>query len=182
MGGKVAMLFALTHPEYIASLSIIDIAPKAYTANEIGSGRAAEHRLILQTLTALNLDEITSRTQAENFFESRISHAPTRQFLLKNLKRTQSGFEWGINLGLLAQSLPQIMEAIQPPLESKPPQFPTLFVRGANSDYILDSDIPAISTLFPTAQYCTIPKAGHWIHAEQPALFISTLINFVKSV
>ena len=56
---------------------------------------------------------------------------------------------------------------------------PALFVRGANSDYIRDTDWPLIQKLFPQAELRTIPNAGHWVHAEQPAAMLAVLQAFL---
>ena len=50
-----------------------------------------------------------------------------------------------------------------------------LFVRGAQSDYVLPEDETVIRALFPHARFVTIEGAGHWLHAEQPARFLAAL-------
>ena len=55
MGGKTAMNFALKHSEYVSNLIIIDIATKYYPIH---------HDKILEALTSLDLDEISTRKEA----------------------------------------------------------------------------------------------------------------------
>jgi pimeloyl-ACP methyl ester carboxylesterase len=43
------------------------------------------------------------------------------------------------------------------------------------SRYILDQDIPDIRNIYPEADIIDIPGAGHWLHAEQPALFLAAV-------
>ena len=57
--------------------------------------------------------------------------------------------------------------------------FPVLFIKGGNSDYILDEDKKAIQQIFPYAKIETIPNAGHWLHAEQPELFLQKIEDFI---
>jgi len=57
---------------------------------------------------------------------------------------------------------------------------PTLFLRGANSNYISETDIADIRHHFPNAQVITIPNAGHWLHAENPTTFYEETISFLK--
>ena len=57
---------------------------------------------------------------------------------------------------------------------------PTLFVRGGNSNYILDSDLDQIKDYFPKAVFNTIAKVGHWLHAEKPQEFFELTRNFLK--
>jgi pimeloyl-ACP methyl ester carboxylesterase len=56
---------------------------------------------------------------------------------------------------------------------------PTLFLKGAKSDYILSSDEPIIHQYFPKAKIVSIKNAGHWVHAENPTDFISETSNFL---
>ena len=57
---------------------------------------------------------------------------------------------------------------------------PTLFVRGENSRYILDEDIPHIKDLFPNSSLVTIKNAGHWVHADAPEAFAKTVLAFLN--
>lgn len=42
-------------------------------------------------------------------------------------------------------------------------------------------DYPEIQRLFPSADIQYIPDASHWIHADKPLEFISSIITFVQS-
>lgn len=42
-------------------------------------------------------------------------------------------------------------------------------------------DYPEIQRLFPYADIQYIPDASHWIHADKPLEFISSIITFVQS-
>ena len=59
--------------------------------------------------------------------------------------------------------------------------FPALFVSGEKSDYIRAEDHQMIRSVFPSAQVVTIPSAGHWLHAEQPALLVKNIRYFLDS-
>ena len=56
MGGKTAMLFAVTYPEYVKKLIVADIAPKYY---------APHHDTILQALNAVDFSKITLRSEID---------------------------------------------------------------------------------------------------------------------
>ncbi len=57
---------------------------------------------------------------------------------------------------------------------------PTLFIRGGNSKYILDTDLPEIKKHFPNIELATIPNVGHWLHAENPKQFFEETARFLK--
>ena len=64
----------------------------------------------------------------------------------------------------------------------KPFTKPTLIVRGARSDYVLDSDVVALASLFPkTEKPITVANAGHWVHADAPTEFRDIVANFVDA-
>lgn len=77
MGGKTAMLFSVLNPDRVSKLIIADIAPKPYKPH---------HQEILEALNSLKLDEIKSRTEAEDQFSNKIQDLGTRQFLLKSFE------------------------------------------------------------------------------------------------
>ena len=55
-----------------------------------------------------------------------------------------------------------------------------LFIRGQNSNYILDEDSTIIEQKFPGSQLETIEHAGHWVHAERPDEFLRVLNKFLQ--
>ena len=56
---------------------------------------------------------------------------------------------------------------------------PTLFLGGANSNYILPEDEMLIKERFPNAEIKKIANAGHWIHAENPKDFTTEILEFL---
>lgn len=168
MGGKVAMQFALEHPDMVSQLIVVDIAP----------GQAADnHSGIFEALLGLDLSRIQTRQEAEAFLATRIPEAGVRQFLLKNITRHTDGtFAWKMNLPVLWREYPQILAAVG---GGESFDKPTLFVRGSRSDYIKDSDFALIKSLFPQAELVSIEGAGHWVHADQPAELLQVIRRFI---
>ena len=169
MGGKTAMKFAIKFPEKIKNLMIVDIAPKAYPPH---------HQVILDALFEVHNSEINARKEAEEIMGKHIQELGVKQFLLKNLERKDDNtFGWRINLEGIASKI----ENVGTPLDSteKYNGF-TLFVRGNESNYILDEDKANLKYHFPNSKLLTIKNAGHWVHAEQPQIFINTIKEFLK--
>ena len=169
MGGKTAMKLALQYPDMVDKLIVVDIAPKVYPGN---------HQFIFDALFDVDLDRIDSRADAD---EQLIKHIPDfgiRQFLLKNLTRTREGsYRWKMNLPVIYEHYREILAATS---GEDPFEGPALFIRAANSPYILDEDLPMIRQLFPQARIETIADAGHWVHADQPEKLFQLVINFLK--
>lgn len=168
MGGKVAMRFAQLHPELLHKLIIADMAPREYPP------RYAE---ILAAMHALDLGRFQQRSEVETALLAAVPDKNIRQFLLKNLGRDETGkLRWKPNVAALRANYHHIRCAL--PL-SPPFGGPTLFIRGGQSDYITDSDVPLIRQIFPAATLETIAAAGHWVHAEAPGEFIQITTNFL---
>lgn len=168
MGGKAAMQFALSFPERADRLIVVDIAPRAYPRL---------HDEVLDAMMPLNLSELASRQQVDDQLAKKIPDFPLRQFLLKNLARDDAGkFFWKANLQAINSSYAEIARAIK---EAQPFVKPTLFVTSNRSGYVLNSDIPAIKSLFPNSQIVGV-NAGHWIHAEEPTRFAEVVANFLR--
>ena len=170
MGGKVAMRFALDHPDRLAHLLVLDIAPRFSDMQHQDD--------ILAGLHAVPLATLKSRQQADEAMAAHIPQVGVRQFLLKNLyRRDDNSFAWRINLETLAASMAAVGEettAAQPFLK------PTLFVRGGKSNYITaDDKLHGIPALFPNSQVETVVDAGHWLHAEKPEEVFQLVKAFV---
>jgi esterase len=166
MGGKVAMLFAQKHENYLEKLIVVDIGIKEYPMH---------HEHILGGMHALDLTKIKQRSEAELILKQHIDSDGVRQFLLKNLYWKEKGqLAWRMNVNVLEREMPNILSA----LTEKEVMLPTLFIRGELSNYILDEDFEMIQESFPDSDIITIHGAGHWVHAEAPEEFIDAVLSF----
>jgi pimeloyl-ACP methyl ester carboxylesterase len=172
MGGKVAMRFALDHPERLGKLIVVDIAPRHSDM---------EHQdEIVEGLNAVDFSTIQDRQQADSALARHISSVGVRQFLLKNLyRREDNSFAWRQNLAALTAQMPAIGAEIT---GQHPFLKPALFVRGGKSDYISTEDkLYGIPALFPNSQVETVVDAGHWLHAEKPDEIFALVEAFMNS-
>lgn len=167
MGGKTVMNFAIKYPERVEKLIVADIAPRYYPIH---------HQSILEGLNALNLKEIKSRKEADDQLAKYISELGIRQFLLKSLTRASDGFTWKINLPVIAKNIENVGEALP---EGEKYEGPTLFLAGANSNYIQQKDIADMERFFPNYELVFIADAGHWLHAEQPHAVVEEMRRFL---
>ncbi len=168
MGGKTAMTFAVEYPHLLHKLIVVDIAPKKY---------APHHDQIIDALYSLDLSSIFSRREADEVMKQSIENDGTRLFLLKNLNREkEGGYSWKMNLDMLSREIETVIDTTEIPF---PIATETLFVRGGESGYILDSDFDTIGQLFPNSEIETVEDAGHWVHAEKPAELLSLIQDFV---
>lgn len=181
MGGKVAMRLALEYPEMVKYLIIIDIAPKNYGSFSNFGEQTNNHPEILKAMLELDLSQAKTRKELDLLWKEKFASKQLRQFLLKNVQRNDDGdFYWQLNVPVLEKELPEIMDGFSNLTDIKPYRNSSvLLIRGEKSTYFRDEDNMALNKFFPSSQIVTIPNAGHWVHAEQPDLFIKTVLYFL---
>ena len=170
MGGKTAMEFAVNHSGNLQKLVVVDIAPVKYEVH---------HYDIIDALESLDLSTIDGRKEADEQLSLKIKETGIRQFLLKNLYWKSKGeLAWRFNLAVLKKEILPISEWNIPngKFEDK-----VLFVKGANSNYILPQYAVEIESRFPDYQLEEIANAGHWVHAEAPKQFSEVVLAFLKN-
>ena len=169
MGGKTAMKIALEYPMRIKKLIVADIAPRKYSII---------HNHIIEALLSINTNTLKTREQADIKLSQTIKSSLLRKFLLKNLYRDEyNKFKWRINLDAICGNLDSLGAQIT---SGQRYNGDTLFVKGELSDYIAEEDEAEIISLFPNSTIKSIPRATHWLHAENPEDFIKEIKGFLK--
>lgn len=163
MGGKAAMVLALAHPEMVNRLIVADIAPVAYGHSQIHVANA---------MLGVDLDRVERRMDAVDQLTG-IDDA-LKPFLLQSLDMNAK--IWRLNLDVLHREMDRIIGF--PDIGG---QFDgdTLFLTGANSDYVRREHRAKIAGLFPKARFVAIKGAGHWLHAEKPREFETAVRGFL---
>lgn len=183
MGGKVAIAFAADYPERILSLSVADIAPRNYLETPASAIQYDFHKRILNTLSDLKLSAYKSRKEVDQDLKKTIPEQMVRQFILKNLHRSKSAFEWKINVPVLKAHLDHIISGVDyKEYDDRIPilLYPVLFIKGELSGYIQNDDEKIIKIMYPEATIVTIKEASHFLHAEKPVEFTLILQQFLK--
>ena len=101
MGGKVAMVLALRHPERVERLCVVDVAPVDY-------GSAGEFGGYIKAMRGLDLDALESRSQASDALTEAVPSETVRGFLLQNLRREGDDWRWQPNLEVLGEELAEV--------------------------------------------------------------------------
>ncbi|KAB2541737.1 esterase [Salipiger aestuarii] len=158
MGGKAAMVLALTRPELVNRLIVADVAPVAY-------GHTQMHNI--DAMRGVDLSRVQRRSDAAEQLEAVLPDAGLRAFFLQSLD--VGARRWKLNLDLLATEMPKILDF--PDLTGAAFDGPVLFLSGGASDYVQPEHRPRIKALFPKARFAGIPETGHWLHAEKPRDF-----------
>jgi pimeloyl-ACP methyl ester carboxylesterase len=189
MGGKVAMQLALRRPELLRALVVVDIAPVEYPQSggrtDDPDEEASPFAAYIDAMRALDLGKLTTRDDAEEALRAAVPSRMVRSFLLQSLVReglgADGGWRWRLNLELLDRDLGELRGFPVPPPGASF-DGPVLWIAGANSTYVLPEDRPHMDALFPGTRLVRVKNAGHWVHSEQPEVFLETLRRFLTAV
>jgi pimeloyl-ACP methyl ester carboxylesterase len=163
MGGKAAMLLALTHPQKVNKLIVADIAPVSYDRTQSDK---------IAVMRGVDFARVSSRADAAAQMQG--LEPGLADFFLQSIDLKER--KWRLNLDALADNMPAIMAF---PDVDGVFEGPVLFLTGAQSDYVLPEHRQRIKALFPNAVFAKIPGAGHWLHAEKPREFEAAVRTFL---
>lgn len=171
MGGKVVMHLAKTYPERALGIVVADIAPVHYPQSR--------HDHVLEGLDAVlnSPTPVKSRKDADNILAEYVPELGTRQFLLKSFATSHGKPRWKFHLEALRKNYTTISDWPDP---TSVYSGPVLFIKGADSSYMLEEYKPATKAQFPEAILRVITDTGHWLHAEKPALFNKLITDYLK--
>jgi esterase len=167
MGGKAAMMLALSHPQKVRKLVVADIAPVGYGHSQMP---------MIEAMRAIDLSEVKTRGDADRQLQSHVEDPGVRAFLLQSLDVKEQ--RWRLNLDALAAEMDDIIGF--PQVDSRF-EGPVLFLSGGDSDYVRRDHRDQIRDLFPKAVFAKIPCAGHWLHADKPREFEASVDAFLKA-
>jgi esterase len=168
MGGKTVMRLLQEYSGFSKAI-IVDIAPVKYSTH---------HEDVLNALKYVKFDGLISRGDLDAVLETYVSSIATRQLLMKNIARNETGvFKWKCNHLAIVNYYAEIMDLshLNTVIDTK-----TLFIRGGQSDYINSDYLSHITALFSDVKINTIEKAGHWVQVQAPELFIQECLGFFK--
>ena len=171
MGGKTAMLFAIKFPSLVEKMVVLDIAPVSYSHSYNG---------FLDTLMAIDLQQIKSRSEADKLAQNGIPDTATRLFLMQSLAKEDDEYVWRLNLPVLKQYMAQITGFPIEDIEGLEYARKCLFLYGENSDYVQPKYYEIIRKHFPDCEIEGLPDAGHWLHVDQGGQMIVSLQKFLK--
>ncbi|MDP3893820.1 alpha/beta fold hydrolase [Nocardioides sp.] len=173
MGGKAAMALALRHPTLVERLAVVDVSPVSYA-------HGSEFVGFVEAMRAIDLTTLESRADADARLAPAVENSTVRGFLLQNLRRDGDGWRWQVNLEGIRDGLTQVGGWPAADLADVAPyDGPVLWVAGERSDYVADDYSEAMERWFPRARRVTVKGAGHWVHSEQPDVFVAILHRFL---
>lgn len=174
MGGRAALYFAVHHPERVASLTLESASP-GITDPEERRARAAEDDRRADALLSGGIESFVEHWYTLPLFRSLENHPEVRAQIIARRKANHPAW--------VAQVVRDLSPGRQPAVWDQLPrlEMPVLLLVGA-----LDEKYVAVNqqmaARLPSARLEIVPGAGHTVHLEQPAQFISSLRGFLALV
>ena len=165
--------------ELVERLCVVDISPVDYEARGEFAG-------YIEAMQALDLSTLEHRRDADAALTQAVPSPPCAASCCRTCGAPDAGhgggWAWQPNLDLLGRDLPALGGWPEEALTGHPP-YPgrTLWVAGENSSYIEPHYAAEMERWFPRYRKVTIRGAGHWVHSEQPEVFLEVLRRFLAA-
>jgi esterase len=178
MGGRTALHFASQYPERVTRLVIEDIGPSMYPTGA---------SLVIRLLDAIPVP-FANKREAKNWFDTRFfelfqDQRQTRleglaAYLYANLtENDKKEAVWRFYEPGIRESIDQ-GRASERWDEVETLSVPTLVVRGEYSNDLPLEVYERMLSSNPMIEGIQIKGAGHWVHSDQPDVFIDALRRF----
>ena len=171
-GGTLAMQFALTHPDRVQALILVD--PAVYTkggpgwVSLIGNTPEMQHLgpLIVRSIRTSGIQLLTTAWHDPSKITPAIMAGYTQPLSVDNWDRAL----WDFNLAAHDTGLTQHLQDFK---------LPILVITGADDRVVPTAQSVKLASILPGAKLVVIPNAGHVPHEEQPAAFMQAVENFL---
>jgi esterase len=178
MGGMNAIRYAARHPERLAAVVIVDVAPETMRAGQIEMEQFRR-----ETETLVRFEDFLDR--ATKFMPHR---APEhlRYSLTHSLRRTDDGWTWKQDHRRRPQpggtdevdaARARAAEALWTDVRAI--RAPALLLRGADSKILAQDVAEQTVAAMADARLVVIPRATHNVHSDNPASFATSLDAFL---
>ena len=174
MGAINGLAFAVTYPERLSALVMIDAGPEV---RRPGSRRIRD--FVNGGAEPESLDEIIARALA---FNPRRDPTILRRSLMHNLRPQADGsWSWKYDrrrFQRLDRDL-HLSERRKLVDDLAKVTCPALVVRGADSDVFHEEDAARLAAGFPDGRHIIIPQAGHTVQGDNPKDLVAALRDFL---
>jgi esterase len=178
---KDATLFP-TLSKYLKAALIVDICP---TVRPVSAFNSIEE--IFEGMKEVDFDKHPTFKEADRALRKFISDPANRSFALTNFVPEgpkEKVARWKCNFPVLYdETISRRLFFEQSPVvhdveKGDKIEVPTMFVFGEDSPYNSDEGRSQIPHLFSKSEQIAIPKAGHYVHVQQPVEFSKVVGDF----
>ena len=176
MGGQNAMRLALSHPERVERLVLVDIGPEVSK-----DGASVIRRFVTETREFDDIDHFVARVQQYDPYRSREHIERTVRYNL--LQRADGKFiskhDHGPRLKATGDHRRAGDRFTLDDVRDLP--MPLLIIRGADSAVFTADAADRFVDAVPDGRLVTVPKAGHNVHGQNTPAFLDALLPFLTA-
>jgi epoxide hydrolase 4 len=178
-GGVVAWHFALTHPEYLEKLVIINAPHPAIMNRELQQN--PKQREASQYMIRFRSPEAEQQLTANNYaaLQNTVLNAGLERGYLTQEDQAAYLEAWS-QPGAITGGLNYYRAMDQVAHSSDVVQTPTLVIWGEQDQYLLTGNLDGLQTVVPNLTVKRVPEASHWVVHEQPELVNSAIREFIE--
>ncbi len=172
MGGRLALSYAVAHPDRVSALVLESASPGLATEEERASRRASDEALA-RRLEGEGMEAFVDFWESLPLFESRGA-------LPAEVRARQRALRLGNDPASLAMALRGLGTGALPSFWDRLPELevPVLLLVGA-LDRKFVGIARAMAGLLPDAEVVVVPEAGHTVHLERPGAWVEAVVGFL---
>ncbi|HQU08556.1 MAG TPA: 2-succinyl-6-hydroxy-2,4-cyclohexadiene-1-carboxylate synthase [Opitutales bacterium] len=176
LGGRIALQYAINHPQQIAQLVLISASP-GIRGEEARVQRRNEDEVLAQFLMTHGMDEFVRLWENRPIIASQRKHIPAATFAHMRIRRLEN------KPRALAHALSCFSPGLWPECWGRAAylKMPVLIVTG-EEDTVYSHNAEEMCRRIPQSKHLTIPKAGHAVHLENTTAFVAALEPEVNAV
>ncbi len=176
MGGQNAMRLALSHPERVTKLVLVDIGPEVSAL-----GAKTIRRFVTETREFDDIDHFVARVQEYDPYRTREHIERTVKY---NLVRRADGkfiskHDHGPRLAATGEHRERGDRFTLDDVRGLP--MPMLLIRGADSNILEADAAQRFVDAVPNGRLVTVPTAGHNVQSQNTPAFLDALVPFLTS-
>ncbi|OWA51365.1 putative Protein ABHD11 [Hypsibius exemplaris] len=181
MGAGSAISLALRRPDLVTGLLTIDVGVS-------DAPRKTQLLEFLKSLLKIPLRHGVSLEEGRAAVRKILLAYEVEPFIvehrvLPNIIEKDGKIQWRINLPIIARDILNLTQApagIQ--FANLVYDKPVAILMGGSSDYIKADDDGLLYRNFPKAKIQRVPDAGHWVHLDQPKVFLEAAVKFINQL
>ncbi|XP_017005204.2 sn-1-specific diacylglycerol lipase ABHD11 [Drosophila takahashii] len=181
MGGRAMMTLALTQPQLVERVILVDITPAPVPSNFYLTRQVFEMMLQVAPTIPRNLSLSEGRMFILPIFQDVVQDVTELQRVVFNLRKMQdASFGWAVNPQAVLSSWSDLMIDYESTLGGLSPYMgEVLLIAGSQSEFVTSSSISVMQRYFPNT-VVQILDAGHCVYEDQPEQFVKLVVEFTQ--
>eukprot|EP00557_Chaetoceros_sp_GSL56_P002776 CAMPEP_0176500478 /NCGR_PEP_ID=MMETSP0200_2-20121128/13575_1 /TAXON_ID=947934 /ORGANISM="Chaetoceros sp., Strain GSL56" /LENGTH=391 /DNA_ID=CAMNT_0017899153 /DNA_START=291 /DNA_END=1466 /DNA_ORIENTATION=+ len=195
MGGKLASSMALSHPERVQGLIVLDISPIRYTHKDTAWKSV---QAIVDTLDNVDITKFDKKSELDLHLQESVEDPSLRAFILTSINSLKGrhnddednnahALQWNINIDAIVQQMNVLAgfdvcyhgSSDDASLQHLQYEGDAFFLNSPISRYIKHSHMETIKRHFPNFMLTTIKGVGHSLHTDSPEATVELLKKYL---